>query len=129
MTRLAIISDIHGNLEALRAVLDDISEQDIDQVYCLGDVIGYGPDPCACIDLCYDFGLCLLGNHDNGALFDPEGFSSGAERAIFWTREQIENDASDNRARWSFLAKLPRTHREGDLMFVHGSPRSGIRVK
>ncbi|MGI9519942.1 MAG: metallophosphoesterase family protein [Pirellulaceae bacterium] len=126
MTRLAIISDIHGNVEALRAVLDDITEQNVDQVYCLGDVIGYGPDPCACIDLCLDFGLCLLGNHDNGALFDPEGFSSGAERAIFWTREQIEKDDGDNQARWSFLAGLPRTHREGDLMFVHGSPRSPL---
>ena len=79
----AIISDIHGNLEALERVLEDIRSQDIDEIYCLGDIVGYGPNPRECIDLCKDFGLCLLGNHDNGALFDPEGFSSGAEKAIF----------------------------------------------
>jgi len=126
LSRHAIISDIHGNAEALRAVLDDISEQNVDGIICLGDVIGYGPDPCTCIDLCRDFELCLLGNHDNGALFDPEGFSSGAERAIFWTREQIEKDSGDNQSRWAFLARLPRTHRNGDKMFVHGSPRSPL---
>ncbi len=126
LSRHAIISDIHGNQEALRAVLQDIGDQNVDQIYCLGDVIGYGPDPCACIDLCREFQLCLLGNHDNGALFDPEGFSSNAERAIFWTRQQIEKDAGDNQSRWAFLARLPRTHRDGDHMFVHGSPRSPL---
>jgi len=126
LPRHAIISDIHGNQEALRAVLEDIQSQDVEQIFCLGDVIGYGPDPCACIDLCRDFELCLLGNHDNGALFDPEGFSSGAERAIFWTRSQIEKDAGDNQSRWAFLARLPRTVRHGDTMFVHGSPRSPL---
>ena len=126
MTRRAIISDIHGNAEALRRVLEDIADQNVEQIYCLGDVIGYGPDPCTCIDLCLDFGLCLLGNHDNGALFDPEGFSSGAERAIFWTRAQIEKGINGNQERWAFLAKLPRTFREGDTMYVHGSPRSPL---
>lgn len=127
MTKRAVISDIHGNLEALTAVLNDIKDQGIDHVYCLGDVIGYGPNPRECIDLCQQFNLCLLGNHDNGALFDPEGFSSGAERAIFWTRKQLEDNSFENaKERWAFLAKLPRTHREGDLMFVHGSPRSPL---
>ena len=127
MTRRAIISDIHGNLEALEAVLDDISSLNIDQIYCLGDVVGYGPNPCECVDACQQFQLCLLGNHDNGALFDPEGFSVGAEKAIFWTRTQLENgDPEKGRQRWSFLAKLPRTVREDDMMFVHGSPRSPL---
>ena len=127
MTKRAIISDIHGNLEALTAVLEDIRNQDIETIYCLGDVIGYGPNPRECIDLCQDFGLCLLGNHDNGALFDPEGFSSGAERAIFWTRRQLEEQGCGNaEARWNFLAQLPRTHRESEFMFVHGSPRSPL---
>ena len=127
MPKRAIISDIHGNLEALQAVLSDIETQGVDEIFCLGDVIGYGPNPRECIDLCKDFGLCLLGNHDNGALFDPEGFSSGAERAIFWTRRQLE-DATDPSAseRWDFLAQRPRTHREDHLMFVHGSPRSPL---
>lgn len=127
MPKRAVISDIHGNLEALEAVLEDIRSQEIKEIYCLGDVIGYGPNPRECIDHCQNFNMCLLGNHDNGALFDPEGFSSGAERAIFWTRRQLEDTSVNNaKTRWDFLAKLPRTHREGDLMFVHGSPRSPL---
>ncbi len=139
MTKRAVISDIHGNLEAAIAVTDDIRAQDIEEIYCLGDVIGYGPNPRECIDICRDFQMSLLGNHDNGALFDPEGFSSSAERAIFWTRNQLENngvktptgDAGSEphqiaEQRWRFLAELPRTHRDGDLMFVHGSPRSPL---
>ena len=128
MTKRAIISDIHGNLEALETVLADIEEQGIEEIYCLGDVIGYGPNPRECIDRCKDFQLCLLGNHDNGALFDPDGFSSGAERAIFWTRRELEDAAYEGcRDRWQFLAGLPRTHREGDMLFVHGSPRSPLK--
>ncbi|MCP4095810.1 MAG: metallophosphoesterase family protein [Mariniblastus sp.] len=127
MGKRAIISDIHGNFEALTAVLADIETQGISEIYCLGDVIGYGPNPRECIDRCREFALTLLGNHDNGALFDPEGFSSGAERAIFWTRSQLEQTEHDGaKERWDFLASLPRTHREGDFMFVHGSPRSPL---
>ncbi len=126
MAPIAIISDIHANLEALQAVLEDIRSQNIGVIYCLGDVIGYGPNPCECIDVCREFDLCLLGNHDNGALFDPEGFSSGAERAIFWTRRQIEGNANGNQSRWDFLAGLPRTHRVGGTIYVHGSPRSPL---
>jgi predicted phosphodiesterase len=127
VAKLAIISDIHGNLEALNAVLRDIDDQGIGEIYCLGDVIGYGPNPRECIDASRDFKLTLLGNHDNGALFDPEGFSSGAEKAIFWTRNQLEDKTIDGaEQRWEFLAKLPRTQRDGKLMFVHGSPRSPL---
>jgi predicted phosphodiesterase len=128
----AIVSDIHGNLEALDAVLADIQAQQIDEIYCLGDVIGYGPNPRECIDRVLEFKLCVLGNHDQGALFDPEGFSSGAERAIFWTREQLEcaehngDQGQQNLRRWNFLCELPRTHREGNVMYVHGSARNPL---
>lgn len=125
----AIVSDIHGNLEALEAVLADIKSQGIDDVVCLGDVIGYGPNPCECIDRVMEFGVCILGNHDQGALFDPEGFSSGAERAIFWTRQQMENAGGDAEAmtrRLDFLAELPRNHQENGFMFVHGSARNPL---
>jgi len=126
----AIISDIHGNLEALQAVLNHIAEQKIDEIYCLGDVIGYGPNPCECLDLVIEScRLCLLGNHDQGAMFDPEGFNSGAERAIFWTRDQLEN-SRDSRdkidPRWDFLGTLPRVQREDPWLYVHGSPRNPV---
>jgi diadenosine tetraphosphatase ApaH/serine/threonine PP2A family protein phosphatase len=125
----ALISDIHGNLEGLEAVLADIRQQEITEVYCLGDIIGYGPNPRECIDLVMKCNICLLGNHDQGALFDPEGFNSGAERAIFWTRDQLEDprgDPDDNARRWDFLGELPRTHKEDGLLFVHGSARNPL---
>ena len=95
----AIISDIHSNLEALQAVLKDIEQFDIEAVYCLGDVVGYGPNPRECVDLVMDCKLVLLGNHDQGAMFDPEGFNPPAERAIFWTREQLESAPESRSAR------------------------------
>ena len=125
----ALISDIHSNLEALEAVLADIRRQEIKEIYCLGDIIGYGPNPRECIDLVMKLDVCILGNHDQGALFDPEGFNSGAERAIFWTREQLEKplgSPADNAKRWDFLGELPRNRRENGFLFVHGSARNPL---
>src|SRR5437588_6826524 len=92
----AIISDIHSNLEALQAVLKDIESHSVSEIYCLGDVVGYGPNPRECIDLVMRCKVVLLGNHDQGVMFDPDGFNPPAERAIFWTRAQLESPA-DNR--------------------------------
>jgi len=125
----AIVSDIHGNLEAAQAVLAEIRAEGIDEIFCLGDVIGYGPDPCECIELAMEFQVTVLGNHDQGALFDPEGFSSGAERAIFWTRRQLESSEGGieaARRRINFLCDLPRYHRDGKFLFVHGSARNPL---
>mgnify|MGYP005833256163 CR=1 FL=1 len=125
----ALISDIHSNLEALEAVLADIAQQGISEVYCLGDLVGYGPNPREVIDRAMKCRVCLLGNHDQGAMFDPEGFNSGAERAIFWTRKELENgagSAADRDRRWEFLGALPRNHQEGELLFVHGSARNPL---
>lgn len=124
----AILSDVHGNLEALTAVLADIAAQNITTIYSLGDIIGYGPNPRECIDMAMNFQVSVLGNHDQGALFDPEGFSSGAERAIFWTRQQLETatDAEQNEKRWNFLLETPRMVLEGEDLFVHGSARNPL---
>ena len=125
----ALISDVHSNLEGLEAVLADIKQQGITEIYCLGDIIGYGPNPCECIDRVMQFDVCILGNHDQGALFDPEGFSSGAERAIFWTRQRLEagtGEPQQNRKRWDFLSELPRTFRENGSLYVHGSARNPL---
>lgn len=125
----ALISDIHSNIESLEAVLADIRDQGITEVYCLGDLVGYGPNPREVIDEAMKCDVCLLGNHDQGALFDPEGFNSGAERAIFWTRNQLEGgpgSTAEKQKRWDFLGELPRTHNEGTLLFVHGSVRNPL---
>ncbi|HND52622.1 MAG TPA: metallophosphoesterase family protein [Pirellulaceae bacterium] len=125
----AIISDIHGNLEALQTVLADIQSQGITRIFCLGDVIGYGPNPRECLDLAMQFEVCVLGNHDDAAIFSPDGFSSAAERAIFWTRSQLEaapDDPMRNQRRWQFLMQRPMTVREERMLFVHGSPRNPL---
>jgi len=125
----ALISDIHSNLEALQAVLKDIESQGVTEIYCLGDVVGYGPNPRECVDLVMNCQVVLLGNHDQGAMFDPEGFNPPAERAIFWTRSQLEAPI-ENRykmaQRWEFLAERPRVHKENGFLFVHGSARNPL---
>jgi len=123
----AIISDIHGNFEALTAVLGRIGDIGVDEIICLGDIIGYGPNPLECLDTVIDrCQLTILGNHDQAAIFDPDGFNPIAMKAIYWTREQLENDTADLEQadrRWDFLGELPRRHDEGEYLFVHGSPR------
>jgi predicted phosphodiesterase len=125
----AIISDIHSNLEALQAVLEDIKKHGVTEIYCLGDVVGYGPNPRECVDLVMKCKVVLLGNHDQGAMFDPEGFNQPAERAIFWTRDQLESAGESRNARerrWEFLAERPRTFCENGMLFVHGSARNPL---
>lgn len=127
MALRALISDIHGNLEALSAVIEDINQHNVEDVICLGDIVGYGPNPCECVDLIMECDVVILGNHDQGALFDPEGFNAGAERAIFWTRAQLEGATDPNaEARWEFLGERPRLFRDGDFLFVHGSARNPL---
>ena len=124
----AIISDIHGNLEALEAVLADIRQQGIKEIFCLGDIIGYGPNPRECIDLVIqNCQVTILGNHDQAALFDPEGFNPTAERAILWTRSVLEGgEPAQSEKRWEFLGELPRMRREPGFLFVHGSARNPL---
>jgi predicted phosphodiesterase len=123
----ALISDIHANIEAMLAVDQDIRSLGIQKIYCLGDIIGYGPNPVECLD--YVIARCaitILGNHDQAALFDPDGFNPMALQAAYWSRQQLEKAQGTpevvNR-RWDFLGELPRLHNEGDFLFVHGSPR------
>ncbi len=124
--KLALISDIHGNLEALNEVLTDIRQQNVSDVFCLGDIIGYGPNPCECLDqVIKNARITILGNHDQAALFDPDGFNPVALQAVYWTREQLEGpgNPSEINKRWDFLGELPRLHIEERYLFVHGSPR------
>jgi diadenosine tetraphosphatase ApaH/serine/threonine PP2A family protein phosphatase len=122
--RYAIISDIHGNLAAFQAVLSDINETgDIERIWCLGDIVGYGPDPKECIELLrqYDH-VCVAGNHDWGALekIDLNDFNPEAAAACRWTGQQLGPDEID------YLANLPLTLQEGDFTLAHGSPREPI---
>lgn len=134
--RLALISDIHGNLEALQAVLADIADRGVEHIICLGDVVGYGPQPGECLDLVREHATtCLMGNHDYAVMFEPYNFNIGAEAACYWTRNILESEADDAKRerRWDFLGTLKVKHviqsdveRQGEMVFVHGSPRRPI---
>ena len=132
--RFAVFSDIHNNIEAFRTVLDDIQKQNVEKCFCLGDLLGYGPKPVECVDLMMKLckegmvEVCLLGNHDQATLYDPEGFNQIAEVAVFWTREVLESARGVRAsARWDFISERPSIHRFKDsFLFVHGSPQSPI---
>jgi diadenosine tetraphosphatase ApaH/serine/threonine PP2A family protein phosphatase len=127
----ALISDIHANLEALEAVLADIAKQGVAEIYCLGDIVGYGPNPRECLELVMRHArLTVLGNHDEAARTGPTGFNAEAAKAVWWTRQQLQDTREPARVaerRWKFLAGLPQTVAEGDTLFVHASPRSPLR--
>jgi len=136
MRPIAIISDIHSNLEALMAVLDDIADRSVERIVCLGDVVGYGPDPRACLDLVMDKAeVTIMGNHDFAAMYEPENFNIGAESACYWTRAHLgdEPDKAVRDRRWDFLGGLPvklaisaESSPIGQATLAHGSPRRPI---
>ncbi len=126
---IAIVSDIHSNIEALQAVKKDIEKQKADDIFCLGDVIGYGPNPRECLDVAMNFRVALQGNHEKALLVSLEGanFNDVARGSINWTRKQLDMLAPEQREanadRWDFIGDLDEIHKMDDVCFVHGSPR------
>lgn len=116
----AVISDIHGNLEALQAVLRDVPGG-VEKIYCLGDVIGYGASPNECCDLVREMEMPVIsGNHDLAVTdlsTDLAWFNPVAAAAVQWTRERLRGDNAD------FLRSRPRTLLTDEALFVHGSVR------
>jgi len=117
--RLAIISDIHGNLEALTAALELIDSRGVDEIICLGDIVGYGANPNECLDLIRQRCMViLLGNHDAAAvdLSIANSFTMNARLSALWTRQAL---LDKNR---EFLQSLPYTKERGEIFLTHGSP-------
>jgi len=119
--RLALLADIHSNLEALRSCLAHAAHQNIDRTVVLGDIVGYNADPLACIDVVADLeangGVVLRGNHDTaclGGLMESMNFL--AREVIYWTRGQL------GQAQFDFLAQLPLTYVVDGCLFSHASP-------
>ncbi len=128
----AIVSDIHSNLEAFTTVLEDIKSRGITDIICLGDIIGYGPNPKECVDLALDFKLCLLGNHEEAVLFEvhAQGFNPRASSAVRWTNRQFDilgEDRDSNARRWDFMGAMPRNYVANGITLVHGSPMDNTR--
>lgn len=121
--RYAVVSDVHANLEALQVVLDDIDARRPDAVICLGDFVGYGPDPVPCVDrLRNRLAGAVVGNHDLAALqeLDIADFNPFAQAAILWTREQLTEPVR------SYLHALPRQVTPDGFVAVHGSVRDPV---
>ncbi len=96
----AIISDVHANGSALKAVLADIRARGVNRIVCLGDIIGYGPDPLECVDLVrQNAEWSLMGNHDFAVLYEPTNFNPGAETAAYWTRAQFDAEPDEAKRR------------------------------
>lgn len=121
--RVAVISDIHANLPALEAVLESIDEAAVEEIWCLGDVVGYGAQPDECTEVVRErCALCLVGNHDLAVLgeLDVSSFSSAAAEAVSWTIDRAQESSLE------FLRSLaPQGERE-DVGLFHASPRDAI---
>ncbi|MDP2729440.1 MAG: metallophosphoesterase family protein [Dehalococcoidales bacterium] len=122
--RYAIISDLHANLAAFRAVLDDITNRGgVEKIWCLGDIVGYGPEPGECIELlCQTNHISVAGNHDWGASgkIGINEFNPDAAEACQWTAQQLSPADTD------YLKGLPPVIEEENFTLVHGSPREPI---
>ena len=133
MTRIALISDIHSNMPALNAVLADIESQNVDKIYCLGDVVGYGPEPVAAMtkimDVCAPGGV-IAGNHDHAVVHEPIGFNERARKAATWTNTQVRagffHFFGGKKKRWEWLKTLPTSFTENNILYVHASPRDHL---
>jgi len=123
--RILVVSDIHSNLEALTAVVEDAGRDGaIDELWCLGDTVGYGPDPGECIRLVREFPnyVCIAGNHDLAAIgkMGTEEFNYAAAHAAHWTAAQLSSEEA------GFLGDLPLVVGMGKFTLVHGSLRSPV---
>jgi diadenosine tetraphosphatase ApaH/serine/threonine PP2A family protein phosphatase len=125
MTRCLVVADIHSNLVALDAVLDEVQRSGgFDELWLLGDIVGYGPDPSGCIERVRGHRcLCVAGNHDFGVTgsIDLAAFNPDAAAACLWTRSVLERPDIE------FLRDLPRTVERLPFVLVHGSPREPLR--
>lgn len=127
--RVALLSDIHGNDVALRAVLADIKRRGVDQIVCLGDVATLGPSPQKCVDLLVELDcLCIMGNHD-AFLLEPglvKTYTQAASvtDAIDWCREELSRASFDYLRTFKPIAELALG--SGSMLLYHGSPRSNV---
>lgn len=117
--KMAVFSDVHANLEALEAVIEAIQSEKVDRLLCLGDLVGYGPDPDTCVEMVLDVAdTTLCGNHDQAAIgeLDIKDFNPDAREAILWTQKQIQTKTKES------IRNLITVFLEEEIMAVHASP-------
>ncbi|MGH2980766.1 MAG: metallophosphoesterase family protein [Solirubrobacterales bacterium] len=121
--RAAVITDIHSNRPALEAVLDAIDRADVSEIWCLGDVVGYGAEPDRCTEIARErCDVCLVGNHDLAVLeqLDVSAFSSAAAAAVIWTQESAKESTIE------FLRELEPAGERAEVGLFHASPRDPV---
>jgi predicted phosphodiesterase len=128
---VAIISDIHANAEALEAVLKDIRGNGVHQIICLGDLMGYGPDPERVVDMVQDTcSIVIAGNHDWGVLKRPLPFNEHAAELLRIHQCKMTprffNILGRKRIRWKYLEALKSLYQDDGVMYVHGSVRNHV---
>jgi len=117
--KIAVISDIHGNIEALERILSLVAQRDAEAVYCLGDLVGYGGSPNECVELIRGMHIrTVAGNHDKAVTgeLSIDDFSAAAKDAVLWTRSVMKQENI------AFLSRLPMSFIEHGAQFVHSSP-------
>jgi predicted phosphodiesterase len=117
--RIGIFSDVHGNLEALESVISAIKQESLDAIFCLGDLVGYGPEPNVCIRLVRELTPhVVVGNHDHAAIgrLRTDYFNTYAKEAMVWTIQHIDSDSIH------YLESLPLIMTEGQVTLVHATP-------
>jgi diadenosine tetraphosphatase ApaH/serine/threonine PP2A family protein phosphatase len=119
--RIGIFSDIHGNLQAFQAVVEALRQDNVDGIYCCGDIVGYGGNPNECVELVQELGCPIIaGNHDHAALLltDISYFNDVAKAAVLWTKKVLTSENT------KFLQYLPLTCSNDCFYFVHASPKA-----
>ena len=127
---VAILADIHANIEALTTVLDHAASKGASRIVCLGDIIGYGPNPRECLKLLFRSEIAIMGNHEEAVMFYGEDFNPKAKASLEWTKDQLNPSAFDrteNYDLWNFLGTMQQTVEDGDVLYTHGSPRVPTR--
>lgn len=127
---IAILADIHSNLEALTRVFEEMDSKGIQRIVCLGDIIGYGPNPRECLKMLFHSEVAIMGNHEEAVMFYGEDFNPKARASLEWTKDQLnsnEYERTENYDLWNFLGTMQQVVEDGDVMYTHGSPRVPTR--
>jgi predicted phosphodiesterase len=127
---VAIVADIHANIEALTTVLDHAESKGVRRLVCLGDIIGYGPNPRECLKLLFRSEVAIMGNHEEAVMFYGEDFNPKAKASLEWTKDRMNSpdyDRTENYDLWNFLGTMQQVVEDGDVMYTHGSPRVPTR--
>lgn len=123
----AIVSCVHGNLEAFQAVCEDATARGVERIVSLGDLVGFGPDPAACVDLARErCAIALKGCHDRALIKGTTHLPPPIRASLDWAKEELGRDPVLGPVRFDYLDTLPPHYESGGIVFLHASPRDPV---